>query len=321
MRLIPLVLIGLCSFTATTPAAEVRPTEADTILILGDSITHAGHYVVDLELALRAATPPAATPNLINLGLPSETCCGLSEPDHPFPRPNVHTRLEQALRKTSPDLVICCYGMNDGIYHPFSEERFAIYKAGVRKLVQKVHAADTQIILLTPPPFDPQPLQNQPGKLLPAGSKIFGWKGVADTYDDVIQAYAEWIMSNEVGADQVIDIHTPMIEYLNRKRKSEPDYVFANDGVHLNAAGHAVMAAAILDKWKLKLPAEESAEARKIVRSRERLLHDAWLSEVGHERPGMKDGLPINQALSKAAELDKTLQQFDLKLAQPNPSQ
>ena len=58
----------------------------------------------------------------INLGLPGETVTGLSEPGHPFPRPNVHERFGRVLAGGKPDLVFACYGMNDGIYYPFSDD-------------------------------------------------------------------------------------------------------------------------------------------------------------------------------------------------------
>ena len=94
-------------------------------------------------------------PKLINLGLPSETCSGLSEPAHPFPRPNVHERIGRALKKMKPDLVFACYGMNDGIYYPFSEERFEKYRIGIQQIIEKVKASGARLILMTPPSFDP----------------------------------------------------------------------------------------------------------------------------------------------------------------------
>lgn len=294
------------SISGASLAQAVDPLQSERILILGDSITHAGQYVADLEVALRA-TSPSKVPDIINLGLPSETCCGLSEPGHPFPRPDVHTRLDNALAKTKPDLVIACYGMNDGIYHPFNEKRFAAYQDGVKRLVTKVHATGARVILLTPPPFDPVPLIGKPGKLLPAGSTGYGWRGVADSYDQVIKTYGDWILENSAGADQVIDLHTPMVQFLKQQRKLKPNYFLAADGVHLNAAGHHVMANAILTKWGLPSPEAASPEMQKLIRQKERMLHDAWLSEVGHNRPGMKDGLPIAEALQKAAELDAKL--------------
>ncbi|MEI2725571.1 MAG: hypothetical protein V9H26_19255 [Verrucomicrobiota bacterium] len=47
-----------------------------------------------------------------------------------FPRPDLHERLGRVLEKTKPDQVVACYGMNDGIYLPFSEERFAEVSSG-----------------------------------------------------------------------------------------------------------------------------------------------------------------------------------------------
>ena len=44
--------------------------------------------------------------------------------------------------------------MNDGIYYPPSEDRMLAYKEGMTRLIEKVRATDSTIILLTPPPFD-----------------------------------------------------------------------------------------------------------------------------------------------------------------------
>src|SRR5262245_51688989 len=104
---------------------RLRPEQR--VLFLGDSNTHAGTYVQYLDAYLRCRFPDDRY-DLVNLGLPSETVSGLSEPDHPFPRPDLHERLKRALAKTRPSVVVACYGMNDGIYYPFSEERFAKYQ-------------------------------------------------------------------------------------------------------------------------------------------------------------------------------------------------
>src|SRR5205823_282816 len=98
----------------------------------------------------------------------------LSEPDHPFPRPDVHERLERVLAKTKPDIVVAAYGMNDGIYYPFSKFRFVAYQQGINKLIDKVKAAGAKLVLLTPSMFDPLPLKKS-GKLLPKGEKKYAW--------------------------------------------------------------------------------------------------------------------------------------------------
>ena len=65
----------------TAPAAEKSPLEAQRILFLGDSITHAGFYV-DQFAAYLAVRYPDRKFEVLNLGLPSETVSGLSEPGH-----------------------------------------------------------------------------------------------------------------------------------------------------------------------------------------------------------------------------------------------
>src|SRR5688572_17668343 len=68
------------------------------ILFLGDSNTFAGLYIAYVEGYLRTRYP-AEDWDLINLGLPSEALSGLSEPDHPYPRPDVHERIDRALAR------------------------------------------------------------------------------------------------------------------------------------------------------------------------------------------------------------------------------
>ena len=158
-----------CSL-ATSVNAELPEFLRSTrcILFLGDSITHVGRYINQLEnpLWLRRADQ---APEMVNLGLPSATCGELSEPEHPFPHPDVKDRLQRALDKASPTVVEACYGMNDGIYFPFSAERFAAYPNGIHRLIEKLQLTDATLILMTPPAFDSLPLRKQ-GQLQPLGA-------------------------------------------------------------------------------------------------------------------------------------------------------
>lgn len=103
------LLLWLVCLGATLPCvAELPfPLNARRVLFLGDSITNDGRYVawIETQLRLQGVEP---LPELINLGLSSETCSGLSEADHAYPRPDVHERLDRALTKIRPDVVINC---------------------------------------------------------------------------------------------------------------------------------------------------------------------------------------------------------------------
>ena len=81
------------------------------IVFFGDSITYGGEYVVFFERWL-TVNHPELSPEVLNQGIPSETVSGLSEPGHlrhGFPRPDMHERLDRALKALKPDLIIACY--------------------------------------------------------------------------------------------------------------------------------------------------------------------------------------------------------------------
>src|SRR5438128_1705444 len=125
--------VGLGAQPAASQGAAILPANVRRVLFLGDSITYAGTDVVLVETYFLTRYP-GRTMEFINAGLPSETVSGLTEEGHAggkFPRPDLHERLGRLLDQTRPELVVACYGMNDGIYLPLNEERFAKFREGM----------------------------------------------------------------------------------------------------------------------------------------------------------------------------------------------
>jgi lysophospholipase L1-like esterase len=304
MKFLPFVLALLLPLA--TPAAEPLAPGAKQIVFLGDSITYAGGYVEIFATAM-FTTEPKREVEVLDLGLPSETVSGLSEEGHAggkFPRPVLSERLARVLDKTKPDLVFACYGMNDGIYMPPSEERLAKFREGTEALHRAVEAAGAKIIHLTPPVFDRVPLKDKvstDGKGMPYGG-----------YDEVITQEAEWLLGQRAIGWTVIDIHTPLKEALAEHRKQDPNFAFSKDGVHADATGHAIIAQALLAALGQPMP-KTSPELAKLIHQQQVVLKDSWLTTCGHLRPGMASGLPLDQAQMKAAELREQIR----KLAQP----
>jgi lysophospholipase L1-like esterase/pimeloyl-ACP methyl ester carboxylesterase len=286
------------------------------VVFLGDSITYAGQYIEFVETWF-VTRFPGHPMDWLNLGLPSETVSGLSEPGHAggkFPRPDLGERLTRVLERTRPDLVVACYGMNDGIYHPFSEDRFQKFQAGIRKLRAHCSAVGARVLHLTPPPFDPVPIKD---RTLPAGAAEY--RQPYEGYDAVLGRYSEWLLARRAEGWDVADIHGPMNRALAERRTREPAFGFARDGVHPNEAGHWLMARHVLlhlgatDLEEADTPAAmvaahpHGAELLKLVQQRQRLLKDAWLTHTGHLRPAMRAGLPLEEAQARAAELGKQI--------------
>ncbi len=280
---------------------------AKRVVFLGDSITYHGGFIAALESTLIGNEKQY--PELLNVGLSSETCSGDSEPAHPWPRPNVHERIQRVLDTVEPDLLVVNYGMNDGIYHPFDETRFENYKNGINKIIEAADESEgkLKVILVTPPPFDALPVKAK-GNLVPIDAKEFLWTKVYENYDsEVMSVYAKWILEQKHRVAGCVDLRTPMLADLVERRKTKPDFHYAHDGVHVNAAGHQLIADCLAKALGLDCSKHLTAELSAKLKQRQAILRDSWLTESGHKRPGIKAGLPKSKAAEAAQKIDDAI--------------
>lgn len=295
------LLCTLCSLAVANPF----PKGTRRVLFLGNSITYAGMYVADIEAYLVTHYPKQPY-EFINTGLPSETVSGLSEVNHAdgrFPRPDLHERLSRVLAQTKPDVVFACYGMNDGIYLPLNESRFSAYRQGMKWLHTELEKAGAKrIIFLTPPTHDDP-------------------KRGLDGYNQTLDAYARWLLAQRDSLRwEVADVHFPMNQFLLDKRKTEPSFKLANDGVHPGESGHWLMAKAVLSY--LGEPVSEAPDVMStlaihpkaedilsLVSQRQALMKDAWLTATGHKRPEMATGMPMPAARQVYDQIERQLRE------------
>ncbi|MGC4034925.1 MAG: SGNH/GDSL hydrolase family protein [Chitinophagaceae bacterium] len=282
------------------------PSNVHRILFLGNSITYAGQYVTDIE-AYYTVNYPSKHFEFINVGLPSETVSGLSEDGHAggqFPRPDLHERLARVLAQTKPDLVFACYGMNDGIYMPFDEERFQKFKDGINWLHNEVVKTGATIIHLTPPVYDEM-------------------KGNSKGYAAVLDKYSEWLLSQRKTAKwKVADIHFAMKKVLEQKRMKDSTFTLADDGVHPGDEGHWIMAKQVLlymgeKKVANAIMVQQTLTGNKnadtifqLINQQQEMMKDAWLTATKHKRPGMNTGLPLDEAIKKSNLIDAAIKQL-----------
>jgi lysophospholipase L1-like esterase len=303
-------LLAIACIMPATATEAARPGDlvrsAKRIAVLGDSITQDGRWVADLAAWMEEQGLPA---DVINVGLSSETVSGLTEVGHAggkFPRPDLFDRLDRVLTVTRPDVVLAMYGMNCGIYQPLDDGRFAKFKDGIERLHAAVEKAGARIIHLTPPIYDKQP--GNPG---PAGT--------AD-YDAVLAAYSTWLLSKRAAGWGVIDVHGPMKEALEARRKENPEATFTPDCIHPNDAGHWAIGRAVIaglgDEAAATDPHLEATLAPFLpqVTQRMKLLSDAYREAAGHARPGTPQGLSIAAAEAEARRLTESLRSRRLQL-------
>ena len=278
----------LCLLSSATFAAQPA-----RIAFLGDSITYDGRWPALVESALRA-TPQFADADIVNFGLPSETVSGLSEAGHAdgaFPRPCLHERLDRVLAAFEPTLVLACYGMNDGIYLPPDQSRLEAFQKGLLRLKSAVERQGARIIFITPPLYKPAKSLN----------------GI-NQYDTVLDGFGDWLVSRRATGWQVVDIRPALKQAVAQAQAANPAFVYAGDGVHPGDDGHRFIAEAVgKELWPLlglAGPARFSEDpALQILRQRQDLLKQAWLTKTRHLRPGIPAGLPLDQAREKAAPL------------------
>lgn len=289
------LLIAFVTLCAVQAVAQQR------ILFLGNSITYDGRYIVDLETWFLLNRTNARY-EFINAGLPSETVSGLSEAGHAggkFPRPDLHERLARVLDAVKPTMVYVDYGMNDGIYQPLDSARFAAFRNGMNWLYAELKKAGIQDIAICTPPVHDDPSKGLNG------------------YDLVLDAYSRWILSQRQEQQwDVVDIHFPMKAFLEKRRKKDPNFKLAEDGVHPGDLGHWFMTGCILTTpWSGVSDTTTSVfgevgdtpktrALRALVEKRQNMMRDAWLRRTKFIRPDMPEGLPFDEAERKAKEID-----------------
>ena len=251
---------------------------------------------------------------VLNLGLGSETASDLTPEENAghlksygFGRPFVSERLERALTATKPDMLFACYGMNDGGSLPADDSGTKRYAEAITRLREAALKAGVKRVVLCTPP-----VQDAKGN---AGKKF---------HDENLARYTAWLLSKRADGWDVVDIHTPMRQALDEGRAKDPAFQFAKDGVHPGREGHWLMAREILTQClgaRLEgvasaenlFPAH-GAEIRKLVRERMSVRFAAWMTAIGHKRPGVagapgaKPGLPLAEADAKAADLTRQIQ-------------
>ncbi|MBI1247919.1 lipolytic enzyme [bacterium] len=297
-------LLSLCVSTLllVAPMMAAEPDSAGgkslagkRVVFLGDSITQAGKYISFVDYYLQKQYPEQDF-QVYGLGLASETLSGLSEEGHAggrFPRPCLFERLGRLLEKAKPDVVFACYGINDGIYKPFSPERFEAFQEGVKKLIEECKSAGVQeVYLVTPPIYD---TTTKPGEF---------------NYDSVMTKYAAWEKGLDLPGVHVIDLHSAM-----RKARDARSEVFSRDHVHPGDEGHLVMATAILSGLNVPVPAQSVADIQadplfKKVDALRKLRSSNWMKHIGYTREKTVAPEPLGDTEQAAAKLQAEINEL-----------
>jgi len=276
------------------------------VVFIGDSITQHGEYVDWVESWLLTHHPKNHY-NILRVGLSAETASGLSEAAAKSPRPDVNERLQRVLQALEPELLFVCYGMNDGLYRPLSDGRFAAFRQGIESVIQQAKQTGCKVVLLTPPPFDAK-APNMIERVIEGPDAAYSYRTPHAGYDHVLHTYAQWELTLADQVDAIINLHGPMNASINQQRAQNPDFYLSKDGVHPGSEGHALMGRLVITGLGFDRPERDpKPQIFTLVRERNQLLSRAWVENIGHLKPNKLKALPLQEAKTKAEAITKTI--------------
>ena len=144
-----IAILFLAIILTTTAVAQdftktlrpIRLEDGDTLVFLGDSITHQCLYTQYVEDYYYTRYPDRRI-NIRNAGVSGDIAG------------DALTRFDEDIAKFKPKYVTILIGMNDGGYTPFEHEILEEYKQGMTKLLDKIDAIGATAIIMTPTMYD-----------------------------------------------------------------------------------------------------------------------------------------------------------------------
>ena len=215
------------------PAAESLRTAPfqgnEKVAFFGDSITHGGIYLYELQL-FEALRHPYAQVRIMNSGISGNTAW------------NGLARIDFDLLDRGPDRVFVMFGMNDvgrDNYRPGVPDEKTLaarsrsldnYRRNLATVVDRLLGAGKQVVLITPSPYD------QYGTFQSSNFTPCNEPGLADCAKIVREIAAAKKLP-------VVEFHPAMTELL----KAHPEMqLCGRDRIHPGRKGHLVMTALLL---------------------------------------------------------------------------
>ncbi|MFV0445256.1 MAG: GDSL-type esterase/lipase family protein [Planctomycetaceae bacterium] len=227
------------SFSADPPAplAKLELQDGDSIVFLGDSITHQRLYTQYVEDFFYTRMPHVRL-KLHNAGVGGARAW------------DALARFDQDVAAYKPKYVTILLGMNDGSYQPFNQAIFDTYQHDMTELLDKLQGIGAQAIPMTPTMFDSRAARANPKNSRSPDS--------LSLYNSVLAYYGTWLreMSYDRGLG-FVDMWGPLNTITLEQRKTEPAFTLITDAVHPGTNGQVVMAAAIIND--LGLPRQVSS--------------------------------------------------------------
>jgi lysophospholipase L1-like esterase len=231
------LLTASAAFAAETKPAPAAPTDlkpfveginlkdGDTVVFLGDSITHQCLYTQYIEDFFYTRYPKLHI-HFHNSGVGGDRA------------KDALTRFDEDVANYKPNYVTILLGMNDGSYRDFDKAVFDTYQQDMTTVLDKIAALGATAIPMTPTMFDSRSKVMKGDNAEPRNTY----------YNGVLALYGQWLHEQAQNRGLgFVDMFSPLNNLTIATRKKTPNFTMIPDGVHPAAPGQVVMATAILE--------------------------------------------------------------------------
>lgn len=209
------------------PLAKLELEDGDSIVFLGDSITHQCLYTQYVEDYFYTRFPGMRL-KMHNSGVGGARAWDALQ------------RFDDDVAAYKPKYVSVLLGMNDGTYIPYHDETFQTYRQDMMRVVEQIKATGATPVLMTPTMFDARAARMNPRRQREADSVAL--------YNSVLAYYGTWCREVAMeGGLGFVDMWGPLNNITFEQRKIDPKFTLIADAVHPGAAGQVVMATAMIE--------------------------------------------------------------------------
>ncbi len=208
--------------------SDIELESGDTLVFLGDSITHQCLYTQYVEDYFYTRYPNRRI-HFHNAGVSGDRAA------------DALIRLEDDVLQFKPKYATILLGMNDGTYTNFQQNIFDTYEKDMTELLERLQEADIKAIPMTPTMFD-----SRAAKIRDKGNNPRTLRN--DYYNAVLSFYGMWLQEQAFARGLgFVDMHSPLNDITIEQRKTDASFTLIQDAVHPGPDGQVIMALAVLE--------------------------------------------------------------------------
>ncbi|MFT5469103.1 MAG: lysophospholipase L1-like esterase [Verrucomicrobiales bacterium] len=220
------VLAILASSAFTQTDLPFNPQDGETVVFLGDSITHQCIYTQYVEDFFYTRYPERKI-HFHNAGVSGDKAA------------DALARFDEDVAAFEPDFVTVLLGMNDGQYLPFDPETFETYRTDMQQLLDRIAEIGAKPIVMSPTMFDHAELNRRKDD----PTYRFRDRDFDENYNALMAFYGGWALE-ESGrrAAPFVSLWAPLNTHTIEQRRANSEFTMIQDAIHPSPAGQMVMA-------------------------------------------------------------------------------